>query len=37
MGDPGRKLIATDSLSPLIAASNKKVIKNQRHDKLGNC
>jgi ribonuclease HI len=28
MGDPGRKIIATDSLNTLLAASSKKVTKN---------
>jgi hypothetical protein len=33
-GDPGRKLIATDSLSILIAASDKKVTKNPKTRKI---
>jgi hypothetical protein len=34
MGDLGRKLIATDSLSTLIAASNKKVTKKPKTRKI---
>jgi hypothetical protein len=30
MGDPRRKVIATDSLSTLLAASDKKVTKNKK-------
>jgi hypothetical protein len=32
MRDPGNKLIATDSLSTLIAAMDKKKRKTQKHE-----